>query len=92
MPKLTARVKQSVPFNMIQAFGGFEYVKYEFRRVPDDPKIQEQAKAHEYLEFSEKALEPVVEKPAVVKAKSVKKTAGKPAVIEEETELDPEDL
>ena len=51
--KLEAKVKANVLTGIIVAFAGHEYVKTEFRPVPDYPKYQDQARKHELLEVRE---------------------------------------
>lgn len=51
--KLEAKVKANVSTGIIVAFSGHEYVKTEFRPVPDYPKYQAQALKHELLEVRE---------------------------------------
>lgn len=64
--KLEAKVKANVQTQIVVAFAGQEYVKTEFRPVPDYPKYQEQALKHEMLEVREvgKKSAPVVEEAA----------------------------
>lgn len=49
MLKLEAKVKSSVQTNLVIAFGGKEFVKYEWRPVPREEKIERQAQDHPLL-------------------------------------------
>ena len=51
--KLEAKVKANVLTGIIVAFAGHEYVKTEFRPVPQDEKSVAQALKHEMLEVRE---------------------------------------
>ena len=46
-----AKVKKSERTNIVIAFAGKEFVKYEWRKVPTDPKSIKQAKTHPMLEI-----------------------------------------
>ncbi len=43
-----ARVRETFKWNVVTAFGGHEYCKYEWRRIPVDSK--EEADRHPYLD------------------------------------------
>lgn len=63
-----AKVKRSETTNIVIAFAGKEFVKYEWRKVPTDPKSIVQAKKHPMLEIravqkrASKEPPPVVDK------------------------------
>jgi hypothetical protein len=64
MPKLEARVRQDLKSGPLNAFSGHEYVRYEWRPVPDG--FEDQAKVNKFLEVREvKAIKapPVVVMP-----------------------------
>ena len=46
---LEAKVKSKIKTRTVIAFGGQEYVKYEFRPVPQDEKCERQAQDHPML-------------------------------------------
>jgi len=69
---LEAKVKSNVPTNTVIAFSGKEYVKYEWRPVPQDEKCERQAQDHPMLVTQEKN-----------KVKKVAKPRSKKDVIEE---------
>lgn len=46
---LEAKVKSSMVTNTVTAFGGHEYVKYEWRPVPQNEKCEKQAQDHPML-------------------------------------------
>jgi len=47
---LEAKVNKEVVTSIVMAFGGKEFVKYEWRKVPSDPKSIKQAKDHPMLD------------------------------------------
>jgi len=66
---MLARVKKECRWNAIMAFGGYEYVKSEYRPVPETAHAE--AKRHPYIETKtkpEKAVAKPTEKKAEVKA------------------------
>ena len=69
---IEAKVKSSVVTNIVMAFGGHEYVKYEWRPVPQDEKCEKQAQDHPMLVTQEKN-----------KVKKVSKRGSKKKVVEE---------
>ena len=86
---MQARVKANSPITVVTAFGGHEYVRYEWRSVPDE--AEEEAQRHPYLDvdsggqrmIADHSLEtkPLIQAgsniPKAVKA-SAKKKASKP--------------
>ena len=47
--RIEAKVKSAIKTNTVIAFGGHEYVKYEWRLVPSDAKSEAQAQDHPML-------------------------------------------
>ena len=47
--RIEAKVKSKIKTRTVIAFGGHEYVKYEWRLVPGDEKSERQAQNHPML-------------------------------------------
>ena len=70
--RIEAKVKSKIKTRTVIAFGGHEYVKYEWRLVPSDEKSERQAQNHPMLITQIKN-----------KVKKVTKRGSKKEVIEE---------
>lgn len=70
---IEAKVKSKIKTRTVIAFGGHEYVKYEWRPVPNDEKSEKQAQNHPMLVTQIKGKQ---EKPTA-------KRSSKKKVIEE---------
>lgn len=91
---LQAKVKADSQFNPVTAFGGYEFVRTEYRPVPAG--FEAAAEAHPYLEVlevKEVVAEPAAEKPARGKGKGKAAQAEEmpvEVVTEDETPSEPE--
>ena len=73
------------PAGSVIAFGGFEYVGYEYRTVP--PGFEDQAEVHQYLEIEQEPEPVAIPEPVEpAKAKPKRKRAPRKRTIKTQGE------